>query len=183
MKHKQAAKYTVDVCKDNADGMRMTFRGSRVECENPNELLYKFEGNLQMSGGVTIPLSVDQMLLRGSSLRNTNYIYGIVVFTGHETKIMKNSVKSKMKFSKLERSTNNYIIIIMVLQFVLALTGSLVNTIWEILYKENFTYIYPSGDDYNFLTNLVILLGQWFLSLVNIVPISLMVTLECVKFI
>jgi magnesium-transporting ATPase (P-type) len=113
LKHKQAAKYTVDVCKDNADVMRMMFRGSRIECENPNELLYKFEGNLQMSGGVTIPLSVDQILLRGSSLRNTTYIYGIVVFTGHETKIMKNSVKSKMKFSKLERSTNTYIIIIM----------------------------------------------------------------------
>jgi magnesium-transporting ATPase (P-type) len=68
-----------------------------------------------MSSGMTIPLSIDQILLRGSSLRNTDYIYGIVVFTGHETKIMKNSVKSKVKYSKLERSTSMYIIVIMVL--------------------------------------------------------------------
>lgn len=104
----------MEVCQDNGEVMRKMFRESRVECENPNELLYKFEGNLHMGGGVTVPLSVDQILLRGSSLRNTDYIYGIVVFTGHETKIMKNSVKSKMKFSRLEKSTNTYIIIIMV---------------------------------------------------------------------
>ena len=55
--------------------------------------------------------------------------------------------------------------------------------IWEIVYKQYFTYVYPEGEIYNFATNLVILLGQWFLTLVNIVPISLMVTLECVKFI
>jgi magnesium-transporting ATPase (P-type) len=163
--------------------MRMMFKGSRIECEHPNEMLYKFEGNLLMSGGVTVPLSVDQILLRGSSLRNTDYIYGIVVFTGHDTKIMKNSVKSKVKFSKLERSTNTYIMIIMVLQFILALSSALVNTIWEVVYKDEFGYIYPTGEYYSFFINLVILLGQWFLSLVNIVPISLMVTLECVKFI
>jgi phospholipid-transporting ATPase len=38
-------------------------------------------------------------------------VYGFVVFTGHETKIMKNSVKSKAKLSKLERATNRYIIL------------------------------------------------------------------------
>lgn len=114
--------------------MRMTFRGSKIECEQPNEMLYKFEGNLTMNGGMTVPLSIDQMLLRGSSLRNTDYIYGIVVFTGHDTKIMKNSVKSKVKFSRLEKSTNTYIIIIMVLQLVLALTCAFTNTIWEVVY-------------------------------------------------
>jgi phospholipid-transporting ATPase len=43
------------------------------------------------------------MLLRGSSLKNTEWIYGVIVYTGHETKIMKNSVKSKAKLSKLEK--------------------------------------------------------------------------------
>ena len=39
---------------------------------------------------VVAPVGVDQILLRGSNLRNTEYIYGLVVFTGHETKVMKN---------------------------------------------------------------------------------------------
>lgn len=88
-------------------------KGAHVECENPNEMLYKFEGNLiPKENSQIIPLGPDQMLLRGSSLRNTEYIYGLVVFTGHETKIMKNSVGSRAKFSKLELATNTYIILI-----------------------------------------------------------------------
>ena len=139
--------------------MRLTFRNARIECENPNEMLYKFEGNLQMNSGMTIPLSVDQILLRGSSLRNTDYIYGIVVFTGHETKIMKNSVKSKIKFSKLEKITNIYIIVIMILQFLLALTCSFANSIWEALYNGYFDYIYPPGEQLGFFLNFIMLLG------------------------
>lgn len=57
----------------------------------------------------------DQFLLRGSSLRNTEFIYGVVVFTGHETKIMKNSVRTQSKQSKLEKQMNIFIIVIVVI--------------------------------------------------------------------
>jgi phospholipid-transporting ATPase len=52
-------------------------------------------------------------LLRGSSIRNTNYIYGVVVFTGHDTKIMKNSAAAKYKFSSLEILTNKAILVVL----------------------------------------------------------------------
>lgn len=53
--------------------------------------------------GEYIPLNVDMMLLRGSSLKNTEWVYGVAVFTGHETKVMRNSTNSKVKKSKIER--------------------------------------------------------------------------------
>ena len=34
-------------------------------------------------------------------------MYGIVAYTGHETKIMMNSTKAKSKFSKLEKQMNS----------------------------------------------------------------------------
>lgn len=40
-------------------------------------------------------VGIDNFLLWGTSLWNTEYAYGIVTYTGHETKIMKNSVRSK----------------------------------------------------------------------------------------
>ena len=46
------------------------------------------------------------------SLRNTEHIYGMVVFTSDDTKIMQNSAKPKYKFSTLELQTNTSILII-----------------------------------------------------------------------
>ena len=61
-----------------------------IKSELPNNSLYTFEATLRLRGK-ELPLNPEQLLLRGALLRNTRWIYGIVVFTGHETKLMKNS--------------------------------------------------------------------------------------------
>lgn len=57
-------------------------------------------------GGDIIALNAENLLLRGSSLKNTDYVYGIVTYPGHDTRIMKNSCGAKVKFSKIEKQTN-----------------------------------------------------------------------------
>jgi phospholipid-transporting ATPase len=172
----------VAMCGSDSEILR-NFKGAFIECENPNEMLYKFEGTL-FANNIVIPINVDQILLRGSCLRNTEYIYGVVVFTGHETKIMKNSARSRAKFSKLERSTSKYILVIALMQVSISFLAALLNSIWEVAQYSNFPYIRKDdADKHGFFLNFIIKLGTWFLSLSNLVPISLMVTLECVKFI
>ncbi|GAB1289701.1 Phospholipid-transporting ATPase IA [Apodemus speciosus] len=63
----------------------------RIECESPNRHLYDFVGNIRLDGHGTVPLGADQILLRGAQLRNTQWVHGIVVYTGHDTKLMQNS--------------------------------------------------------------------------------------------
>ena len=63
-----------------------------VRCEQPNASLYTFTGNLVLAPPLTpeeqtVPLSQASLLLRGSSLRNTKYVFGTVVFAGHESKV------------------------------------------------------------------------------------------------
>lgn len=58
----------------------------QVDCELPNSSLYTFTGNLVLDDK-TIPLSPNQVLLRGCMLRNTSSVLGVVIFTGHETKV------------------------------------------------------------------------------------------------
>ena len=101
------------MAKNDRDVM-INFTGAKVECDNPNALLYNFEGKMTISEKV-YGLSIDQILLRGSSLKNTEWIYGLAVYTGHETKIMKNSIKGKAKLSKLEKATNKYILVMVLL--------------------------------------------------------------------
>ncbi len=86
LKHKEALKETVQACHDDISVLS-NIPGTTIECEAPNDLLYKFEGNLVLNNK-RVALGPDQLLLRGSTLKNTTWIYGIVVFTGHETKIM-----------------------------------------------------------------------------------------------
>ena len=82
--------------------MTQLFQG-KVWCEPPNDQIYKYEGLIKTPTGQKIPLSHENLLLRGSSLRNTDWIIGVVTYTGQDTRIMRNSVRSKQKFSKLEK--------------------------------------------------------------------------------
>ena len=66
-----------------------------LRSEHPNNSLYTYEGTMELLSehGVPkqVPLGPDQMLLRGAQIRNTPWTYGLVVFTGHETKLMRNA--------------------------------------------------------------------------------------------
>ena len=54
--------------------------------------MYSFEGSYNLEvHGKKVPINLENLLMRGCALKNTNYIIGIVIYTGHETKIMKNS--------------------------------------------------------------------------------------------
>ena len=53
-----------------------------VECEPPNRHLYEFNGLLKETGKPYQPLTHDQILLRGAILRNTNWVFGLVIYTG-----------------------------------------------------------------------------------------------------
>jgi phospholipid-transporting ATPase len=82
-----------------------------------------------------IPLDIDQMLLRGSSLRNTKWIYGIAIYTGHDSKVMMNSSNNKPKFSKLETATNGYIVMGICIQVLVCLLSAVLNSVWSLFLK------------------------------------------------
>ena len=83
-------------------------------CEEANDLIYKFEGTIFFGADKRKSLSSENFALRGSSLKNTEYVIGFIVYAGHQTKIMMNSTGSKFKMSRIERETNKQIIIVFV---------------------------------------------------------------------
>ena len=82
----------------------------KVECEAPNEVLNEFEGTLTWRSGETVSLDNDKMLLRGCRLRNTKWCYGLVVFAGSDTKLMRNGGKAKFKQTHIDKLLNYLII-------------------------------------------------------------------------
>lgn len=98
-----------------------------LKSEQPNSSLYTFEGTLtlQQGGGEkTLPLSPEQLLLRGATLRNTPWVHGVVVFTGHETKLMRNATATPIKQTAVERKVNMQIVMLVSILVLLALVSS-----------------------------------------------------------
>jgi magnesium-transporting ATPase (P-type) len=87
----------------------LTSLSGEIECEQPNNAIYNFEGIVKM-GDKQLSLNIDNLLLRGSTLRNTETVYCLAVYQGHDTKIMRNSAKASYKFSNLDITTNRVIL-------------------------------------------------------------------------
>lgn len=51
-----------------------------------------------------------QLLQRGAQLRNTPWVYGLVVYTGHETKLLKNAKAAPIKRSNVDVIYNRQIV-------------------------------------------------------------------------
>lgn len=63
----------------------------KITCDESNEKLFKFEGAYYFEKSRRrIALNTESLLLRGCILRNTKHVVGIVVYTGHDTKIFRN---------------------------------------------------------------------------------------------
>lgn len=81
------------------------------EAEAPNINLYTFSGKISVldEGGKvkdTIPIGPTGLLLRGCMIRNTSWVIGVVIYTGKDTKIMRNSGPTPSKRSKVDRQIN-----------------------------------------------------------------------------
>ncbi|KAF2078368.1 hypothetical protein CYY_000352 [Polysphondylium violaceum] len=156
-----------------------TFNGL-IECEHPNNKIYSFSGSLHMDSKI-LSLSVKQVLLRGTMLRNTKWITGVTIFTGRDTKLMRNSNVTPLKRSGIEKSTNFYIIFIFFLQILLCAGCAIANGIWNGNHRTTEpSYIYwirTSSEEgaLSFLTFLILFN--------NLIPISLYVSMEFVKLI
>ena len=79
-----------------------------VQCEGPNKRLYEFTGNMMLDGK-TEPIQSDQILLRGAQLRNTEWIYGLVVYSGHDTKLLQNASRAPLKRSRMDHIINKQV--------------------------------------------------------------------------
>ncbi|KAL0732595.1 hypothetical protein Bca4012_008804 [Brassica carinata] len=157
------------------------FKGE-VQCEQPNNSLYTFTGNLIVEKQ-TLPLSPDQLLLRGCSLRNTEYIVGAVIFTGHETKVMMNAMNIPSKRSTLEKKLDKLIITIFCVLFMMCLIGA---TGCAIVTDRDHEYLGLHKLDWEYRNRMTIAFFTFFTLITlfsTIIPISLYVSIEMIKFI
>lgn len=157
-----------------------------VRCEDPNPSLYTFVGNLEFQDQMH-PLCPSQVLLRDSKLRNTDYVYGVVIFSGNDTKVVRNSTKSPSKRSKIERKMDKVIYLL----FSALLVISLITSTGSILLMKSdmvqWWYLRLQDHDdplFNPLNPVISGFQQFIRAFIlygYLIPISLYVSIEVVK--
>ena len=195
LKQKESPKETKGKFNENEDLTKSFNLSGNAIADQPNPELYQLNGRMHLTFSTNktigeedynIPLDAKQLLLKGAKLKNTKWIIGIVVYTGHNCKLMKNAKEPRTKFSSVEALMNKGLIFIFILQAILCFLSAILR--WAYYKKNldnankepttNFGYSpYNNGIEsfLNFFTYLLLLN--------TLVPISLIITLEVVKLI
>uniref|UniRef100_H2YBK3 Phospholipid-transporting ATPase n=1 Tax=Ciona savignyi TaxID=51511 RepID=H2YBK3_CIOSA len=178
LKVRQALPETGEM-KDNLRTLRQ-FNG-HVKCEAPNNYLHKFTGNLYWNNE-TFAIDNENILLRGCTLRNTEWCFGLVIFAGPDTKLMQNTGKSVLKRTSIERLMNKLVWLIFAFLLLLATVTAVGNTIWERYVGVHFQ-VYMPWASYapNEYMSGFLMFWSYIIILNTVVPISLFVSIEFIR--
>ncbi|EIN07067.1 phospholipid-translocating ATPase [Punctularia strigosozonata HHB-11173 SS5] len=153
-----------------------------VECDRPDVNMYKFNAAV-VQGEEKSPVELQMTLLRGTVLRNTAWVIGVVLFTGEDTKIVLNSGGTPSKRSKVERLMNPQVFINLLLLAIMAVACAVVDSVLELHYYPLMApWLFDdnrSGDNPHI--NGLITFAFALITFQNIIPISLYISIEGVR--
>jgi magnesium-transporting ATPase (P-type) len=95
-----------------------------IEVIPPNKDIYDIEGTVFYKNEQNY-ISIKNVLLRGARLKNVDYIYGIVLYNGHDTKLMQNIGHSSLKMSTIDKKLNYIILIIFIACIIINIISSI----------------------------------------------------------
>ncbi|KAF7217704.1 phospholipid-transporting ATPase IC [Nothobranchius furzeri] len=150
-----------------------------IECEEPNNRLDKFTGTMQWAGE-RYPLELDNMLLRGCKVRNTDVCHGLVIFAGADTKIMRNGGKTRFKRTKIDELMNYMVYTIFVLLILVAAGLAIGHTYWYQDIGSRAWYLYDGKHQDAGYRGFLSFWG-YIIVLNTMVPISLYVSVEVIR--
>ncbi|XP_073412951.1 phospholipid-transporting ATPase IH isoform X4 [Dendrobates tinctorius] len=160
-----------------------------IECEQPQPDLYKFVGRINIysktEDPTARPLGSENLLLRGATLKNTERIFGVAIYTGMETKMALNYQSKSQKRSAVEKSMNAFLIVYLCILISKALINTVLKYVWQSEASRDEPWYNQKTDSERqrnlFIRGLTDFLA--FMVLFNyIIPVSMYVTVEMQKF-
>jgi len=153
-----------------------------VDCDRPEVLMHKLNAAVVINGE-RHPADLQTTLLRGTVLRNTAWVIGIVMYTGLDTKLVLNAGGTPSKRSKVERQMNPMVLANLAILAVMATACAIVDSVLEHhYYPRQAPWLW--GDDHsddNPSINGLVTFAFALITFQNIVPISLYISIEAVR--
>uniref|UniRef100_A0A7N6A4I0 Phospholipid-transporting ATPase n=1 Tax=Anabas testudineus TaxID=64144 RepID=A0A7N6A4I0_ANATE len=176
--------YTVPDAEKDLETLNAT-----IECEQPQPDLYKFVGRMHIYRNNQEPtvrsVGPENLLLKGATLKNTQKISGVAVYTGMETKMALNYQGKSQKRSAVEKSINAFLLVYLCILVSKALVCTTLKYVWQSKPGQDEPW-YNEKTQREKDTNQYLKMFTDFLSfmvLFNfIIPVSMYVTVEMQKF-
>eukprot|EP01105_Mastigella_eilhardi_P028771 TRINITY_DN970_c0_g1_i1.p1 TRINITY_DN970_c0_g1~~TRINITY_DN970_c0_g1_i1.p1 ORF type:complete len:935 (-),score=274.80 TRINITY_DN970_c0_g1_i1:55-2859(-) len=153
-----------------------------VIAEKPNLNLYSYKARLEFPDGSKVAINQKNLLLQGAKLRNTKWVYAIVVCTGKDTKLSLNQKKAPSKVAKSERILNWFVLGIFLFKMICVIIACIIASTWEAQLGGHW-YIFGPTDKPDPKLTAVKNFFMYFVLLSYLIPMSLMVTYEVAKLI
>ncbi|EGT48150.1 CBN-TAT-4 protein [Caenorhabditis brenneri] len=152
-----------------------------VTCEKPDKSIYTIRAKIEYEPGKTDVIIKENMLLRGSRIKNTTFVEGIVVYAGHDTKVMLNNGRAPHKTSGIEKLTNKFIIACFLMLLIMVVYGAAASAVWVGDHPTNTEIPYVLSNTPQPFIEGFIGIGAFFINYQLLVPISLYITVEIIK--
>lgn len=154
-----------------------------LEYDHPNKDLDSFNGALTVGSTDKVGVGLENVLLRGSRLENTHSIYGMVVYTGPQTKLFMNATRAPSKRSDLDIQLNYLLAFGLVLQQILIGISIVYSNDWFNNLGVNLPYLSNPEDPLPLREGIDLIL-PWLTFLVlygGFAPVTLFISLEGVR--
>lgn len=155
-----------------------------VKTEAPNGDVHQFAGALYItkSDGAKpeiVPLSIKNVLLRDSKLRNADAVYALVLQTGTNCKVLRGVATDvfPVKVSSLDAIVNRQVLVVVVLLAVLCVFGAIADNST----LADLTFLSPIVAPDSVDKTVIETLAYYFTILVDLVPITLYVSITGVR--
>uniref|UniRef100_A0A8C5FUS8 Phospholipid-transporting ATPase n=1 Tax=Gadus morhua TaxID=8049 RepID=A0A8C5FUS8_GADMO len=150
-----------------------------IDCEEPNNRLDKFTGTMQWSRH-SYPVDLDNILLRGCKIRNTDVCHGLVIFAGTLVPTntgLQQSVCGQVPQYPQTQAYNHQIFALLIL---VALGLAIGHGFWYEQIGSLAWYLYDGADQSSVYRGFLSFWG-YIIVLNTMVPISLYVSVEVIR--
>ena len=159
-----------------------------IEVDIPSKDIYEIEGTIFFKGKKTY-FDSKNVLLRGSRLKNVDYIYGVAIYTGKETKLMLNINHASLKVSDIDRILNYIVLLLIGICIITIIIATCIGVYYRNKGlpdyekndpKESYIYYYRKGTSKkNTLETIRIAAGHFHTY--SVIPISIMIINAIIK--
>ena len=170
-------------------------KGSFLSCDDPRDdntskSIHTFLGNMDISktglssGLGTFPVNEKNVLLRECRLKNTEYVFGLVINTGPDTKVMKSTTESKGKVSDLDRTLNTVLKLFLGIMGVLCFIGAIIAVAQNDSRNKFLAYVEKNNESEQSGTKAFFeSFFLYFIGIAQMIPIALYVQLRLARMI